>query len=152
MLNASASASSSRDRNRLLGLCLALDVWLFRGAGDRDAPVLPLPERRAEESLEKNCWVEDSAGLIWLEDESCGALLEDVNALLGMLAGLDMASFHSRRVEGGWCCWRSGSSVQRWSCLAKGRIGAVYKCVLTVMWSLSDNPEGGLRGAEGSRG
>lgn len=44
--------------------------------------------------------MDESAGLIWLEDESCGALLEDITALLGTPGVLDMAKHPSDRAGG----------------------------------------------------
>jgi hypothetical protein len=61
MLNASASASSSSERNFFPDLCFGLEAWLFRALA-----ALARPERRVEaeeESLEKNCWVWERAGL-----------------------------------------------------------------------------------------
>lgn len=131
MLNASASASSSNARNRLPCLCLGFADWLLRGAGVFDAAPPPLPERR---SLEKYCWVDESAaGLIWLVEEACEALEDETGSLLGMVGGFDMflgTDGQRRRQEGGAAGGGEGSK-QRWSlCRAWASVGIDrWRCV-----------------------
>jgi hypothetical protein len=82
MLNVSASASSSRDRNFFPDLCFGFDAWLLR------AVAVPAgPDRRADESLEKNCWVWERAGLTWFEVVICEDLFDALSLLVSAGGG-----------------------------------------------------------------